>query len=324
MDGKSIEDANRRDSRARLASEVAESVYTTIPLPCESAEFHDRIYAGEILRFDGIAALRALVSFTEAFLEDAFFPHAPLEIHQHLFAESQIETFGALSREFGQSSEVKRLWQSIFQSVGLDPMAVARDRLRLRFQPHQPHGQPVHRAPSTATIAFHRDTWGTNLYAQTNWWTPIYPVTAGRTMALYPALWSRPVRNSSAAFDLAEITRRRREGGRDAIAADEAIPHLLESIPRDLAVPVVIDPGTIIAFSGAHAHAGVGNETGVTRISLETRTISIEDVRTGKGAPNLDGRAPWMAPGFFRRIGDGAKLDELLGLRRLEPYILPE
>jgi hypothetical protein len=45
---------------------------------------------------------------------------------------------------------------------------------------------------------FHRDTWGTNLYAQVNWWAPVYPITAGRTVALYPTLWSRPVANTSA------------------------------------------------------------------------------------------------------------------------------
>ncbi len=296
-------------------------MYTALPFPLPSSEaFHERIYAGDILRFDGIPALTELVSFTRAFLEDTFFPDAPPRIHEHLSHEAQVEAFSVCAREFGRLAEVRRLWQSVFQAVGLDPMAIARDRLRLRFQPHQPPGQIIRRAPSTATIAFHRDTWGTNLYAQTNWWTPIYPISAGRTMALYPTLWSRAVRNSSAAFDLAKVIELRKTGGRDSITSDDAIPHPIEEVPPALGVPVVIDPGTVIAFSGAHAHAGVGNETGLTRISLETRTISIEDFRTGKGAHNLDGRAPWMAPGLFRRVADGTKLEQLIGMRGLEPY----
>ena len=299
-------------------------MYTTVPFPLPSADaFHDRIYAGSILRFDGIPALTELVALTRAFLEDAFAPHALPRIHEHLSHEAQVEAFSACARAFGQLAEVKRLWQSVFASVGLDPMALARDRLRLRFQPHQPPGRHVRRALSTATIAFHRDTWGTNLYAQTNWWAPVYPLSAGRTMALYPALWSRAVRNSSADFDLAKVIERRQTGGRDAITSDEGIPHPLEDVPAALGVPVVIDPGTVIAFSSAHAHAGVGNETGLTRISLETRTISIADFRLCKGAPNLDGRAPWMAPGLFRRVADGTKLEELVGMRRLERYLLP-
>jgi hypothetical protein len=298
-------------------------MYASLPFPLPGSDaFHDRIYAGDILRFEGIPALTELVSLTRTFLEDAFFPHAPPQMHEHLSHEAQVETFSACAREFGQLAEVKRLWQSVFQSVGLDPAAIARDRLRLRFQPHQPPGQLIRRAPSTATIAFHRDTWGTNLYAQTNWWTPIYPISLGRTMALYPTLWSRAVRNSSAAFDLAKVIERRKTGGRNSITSDEAIPHLLEEVSPALGVPVVIDPGTVIAFSGAHAHAGVGNETGLTRISLETRTISIEDFRAGKGAHNIDGRAPWMAPGLFRRVADGTKLEDLVGMSRLEPYRL--
>jgi ectoine hydroxylase-related dioxygenase (phytanoyl-CoA dioxygenase family) len=50
-------------------------------------------------------------------------------------------------------------------------------------------------------------------------------------------------------------------------------------VDADDGVPVVIDPGEIIAFSSAHAHAGVANHTGLTRVSLETRTVSIADVR---------------------------------------------
>jgi hypothetical protein len=296
-------------------------MYASVTLPCP--DFHDRIYAGQILRLEGIPALGEFVTFARSFLEDAFFPHPPPEIHRHLSHEAQVETFAAVSREFGRSAEVKRLWQAVFETVGLDPAAIARDRLRLRFQPHRDADLAATRAAGVATVAFHRDTWGTNLYAQTNWWTPIYPISEGRTMALYPALWSRAVRNSSATFDLGRVIERRKSGGRHAVGSDEMIPHLLEEISPNLGIPVVIDPGTVIAFSSAHAHVGVGNHTGLTRISLETRTIAIEDVTSGRGAPNLDGRAPWIAPGLFRRVSDGARLHELLGMQSLEPYRAP-
>jgi hypothetical protein len=294
---------------------------TRVALPC--SDFHERIYAGQILRLEGIEALRDLVAFTRSFLEDAFAPHAPPEIHRHLSEEAQADAFAALSRDFSRSGEVKRLWRGIFEAVGLDPTAIARDRLRLRFQPHRPADQPAPQAAGVATVGFHRDTWGTNLYAQTNWWTPIYPITAGRTMALYPALWSRAVLNSSADFDLGEVIERRRTGGHRAVASGQMIPRLLEDIAPEAGIPVVIDPGTVIAFSSAHAHVGIGNATGLTRISLETRTVAIDDVTSGRGAPNVDGSAPWIAPGLFRRVSDGAPLHELLGMRRLEPYRAP-
>ena len=85
-------------------------------------------------------------------------------------------------------------------------------------------------------------------------------------------------------------------------------------------MPVVIAPVEIIAFSSAHARVGVPNHTGLTRVSLETRTVSIADVRAGRGAPNVDSRGRWAAPGMFRRLSDGWALHELLGCEPLIPY----
>jgi len=195
--------------------------------------------------------------------------------------------------------------------------------LHLRFQPHREPEQLTPRARTTATIAFHRDTWGSNLYAQTNWWAPVYPVTAGRTFALYPGLWQRPLLNSSVTFDMRAILQRSHQDGRNAVDADEAIPHLLEAIDSQEGIAVEIEPGSLIAFSGAHAHAGVGNSTGLTRISFETRSVLIADVMAGLGAPNIDGYAPWQTPGLFRRMSDGKRLSEILGCGVIERYSRP-
>ncbi|MDR7222809.1 hypothetical protein [Aminobacter aminovorans] len=281
---------------------------------------HDRIYAGDVLRFEALAPMRELVSFTQAFLEDAFAPFAPVEIHRHLSHDAQTESFAQRQRDFARSPEVRQLWRDVFEACGLDAQGLARDALYLRFQPHQDPGAVVPRARTTATIAFHRDTWGSNLYAQTNWWAPVYDIDAGRTFAIYPSLWDRPVANTSADFDLAALLERSKAGGRNAVDADAAIPHLTEELEVADATPVVIAPGEIIAFSSAHAHAGVPNSTGLTRISLETRTLWIDDVRSGRGAPNVDGFARWMSPGMFRRVSDETALHEILGMNRIEHF----
>jgi hypothetical protein len=293
-------------------------VYSIAHPPCPPRQFHDRIYAGEIVRLDAFQQYNKVVDFTREFLEERFHPHIPVEIHRHLSHDQQVRQFAAATRDYARSDEVKRLWREAFAAVGLDPSATVRDRLHLRFQPHQAPEQSVIRTRSTATVRFHRDTWGTNLYAQVNWWAPVYPITPGRTMALYPALWSRPLKNSSATFDLARVLERSRSG-ENVSATDGGIPQLLEEVAPELGIPVIIDPGTLIAFSAAHAHVGVPNHTGLTRISLETRTLCIEDFCAGRGAPNVDGRAKWMSPGLFRRLSDGVKLHELVGLAELHP-----
>ena len=299
-------------------------MYSSLQRPGSARQFHDRIYAGEIIRIAELPAMAALVALTRAWLEDALHPWAPPEIHRYLSHDEQTLRFAQCQNAFARSKEVREHWRAVVESLGLAPDALACDRLHLRFQPHREPRQSTPRARATATIAFHRDTWGSNLYAQTNWWAPIYPITTGRTFALYPHLWQQALRNCSADFDMRAILERSHRDGRNAVDADEAIPHLLEAIDPQQGVAVDIAPGSLIAFSGAHAHAGVGNNTGLTRISFETRSVLIDDVLAGLGAPNIDGHAPWRTPGLFRRMSDTRRLNEILGCGFIEPYRRPQ
>lgn len=298
-------------------------MYSPLALPGTARHFHDRVYAGDILLVADLPAMTALVEFTRAFLEDALHPWLPQHIHRHLNHEQQTVLFAKCQNEFARSAEIKRLWHAVIEQLGLTPESLACDRLHLRFQPHREPEPFTPRARTTATIAFHRDTWGSNMYAQTNWWAPVYPITAGRTFALYPSLWQRPLLNSSVTFDMRAILQRSHQDGRNAVDADEAIPHLLEVIDSEEGIAVEIEPGSLIAFSGAHAHAGVGNCTGLTRISFETRSVLIADVMAGLGALNIDGYAPWQTPGLFRRMSDGLRLSEVLGCGVIERYSRP-
>ncbi|WP_166359726.1 hypothetical protein [Pseudomonas akapageensis] len=295
-------------------------MYSSLATPSTARQLHDRIYAGEIIRFTDLQPMTTLVDFTRTFLEDALHPWPPQQIHRHLSHSEQTVLFAKCQNDFAGSTEIQRRWQDIVESLGIAADTLACDRLHLRFQPHREPDQFTPRARTTATIAFHRDTWGSNIYAQTNWWAPIYPITAGRTFALYPGLWRRPLLNSSADFDMRAILQRSHCHGRNAVDADEAIPHLLEAIDPREGIAVDIAPGSLIAFSGAHAHAGVGNSTGLTRISFETRSVLIADLIAGLGAPNVDGHAPWKTVGLFRRMSDGRRLNEVLDCGFIEPY----
>jgi hypothetical protein len=167
-------------------------------------------------------------------------------------------------------------------------------------------------------VGFHRDTWGTNLSAQINWWAPVWPITAGRTFAIHPALWDVPIANNSADFDLAQVMEKLRTAP-ETLGPGQLAPRPTAPVDPNSAVPVVLEPGEIIAFSSAHAHVGVPNHTGLTRISLETRTVSITDTRARRGAPNVDGHARCVAPGLFRRLNDGVALNKILDCERLVP-----
>jgi hypothetical protein len=284
--------------------------------PANCAALRSALYAGDIVRFAALPSMAALAALSRAFVEERLAPHDPVEIHRHLRPDALARRLSEAQREYSGSSEVKRSWRALLERVGLDPEDTARDRLVLRFQVHSDLGAAAPHARSTATVGFHRDSWGTNLPAQVNWWAPVWPITAERTFAIYPALWDEAVPNDSERFDLADVMERVRSAP-ETLGAGALAPRPSIAVDPSGGVPVVIEPGEIIAFSSAHAHAGIPNHSGLTRISLETRTVSIEDVRAGRGAPNVDGRARWAAPGLFRRLSDGAALNLLLGVDRL-------
>jgi hypothetical protein len=281
---------------------------------------HDAIYGGEVLCLRQSQPVLDLVAFTRRRLVEAFAGIEPDLSHAVLSHDQQVARYGDIQRRFSACEQTRSLWAAVFGHLGFDPATIFHDRLYLRFQPHQEADRAYPRTRFTSTVAFHRDTWGSNLYAQVNWWAPVWPITAGRTVAIYPGLWRRPLANTTRSFDLAALLERSRTGGRTALSADDMIPHLADDVRDAPAFPVLIEPGDILLFSGAHAHAGVPNCTGRTRISLETRTLWLDDVRAGRCAPNIDGEAAWMAPGWFRRLADGERLSGVLGVDHLAAY----
>lgn len=46
--------------------------------------------------------------------------------------------------------------------------------------------------------------------------------------------------------------------------------------------------GGVILFSGAQMHSSVPNTSGVTRFSIDFRTIHLDDAIAKRGAPNID------------------------------------
>jgi hypothetical protein len=273
--------------------------------------WHHRVFQGEIALFGSSAAMGRVAAFARAFVEDALTQTDPTEIHRHHPPDRLAELLEGVQRDYIQSAEAKASWANFFAEIGIDGSQTARDRLVLRFQPPATQAEMA-KYRSTATVGFHRDSWATNLYAQVNWWAPVFPITADRTFGLYPSLWDRALPNDSATFDMPQLMQRLRDG-RDRVELSELIPSLTAELPPSQCVPVVIEPGEIIAFSAQHAHCGIPNRTGRTRISLDTRTIRLSDYTAGRGAPNVDGRALWAAPGMFRQIDGRQPFHEMIG-----------
>jgi hypothetical protein len=296
------------------------SMFSEITRPLSPESFCSRLYAGEMLKFSGFAAMQALVTATRVFCEQGLAPKHPTQTYEQGRHGEHADCLNGLHRRYNVDAEIRRCWLQVFEAVGLKLEHTAGDRLFLRFQTHHPEEASRGTDVATAPLPFHRDTWGSNLYAQVNWWAPVYAVDGTATMVLYPDFWSRPVKNTTASFELPAVVRRNRETPRTRVNVNELIPSIEQAVQEKFARPVVIEPGELIAFSGAHLHRSIPNTSGRTRVSLETRTVAIPDVLAGRGAPNIDGHARWMAPGWFKRFSDRESLATLLNVAPICPY----
>ena len=173
-----------------------------------------------------------------------------------------------------------RLYKAVLLETGVDVSAVFYDHFKLRFQP----SDDISRTRYMRDLPAHRDTWGSNVHAQINWWAPVWPVSADRTIGIFPALWNVPVCNNSAAWSYREFTQHLKA---DKDTKYPMLPHCANPPLISEAVPIVIDPGDIMAFSGAHLHCSIPNRSGVARISTETRTVSAHDLLYSRSAKTL-------------------------------------
>jgi len=68
-------------------------------------------------------------------------------------------------------------------------------------------------------------------------------------------------------------------------------------------------------------HSSIPNTSGLTRFSIDFRTVNIVDVRNGKGAPNADSHPRGTSLRDFRRCIDREAMPEELALS-VDPRIV--
>ena len=247
----------------------------------------ESVYGGDLLVFQKVPPMEKFCAFTTSLIREVFGVADPVRAQFEFDQNEYLFRVEALQKRFRKEARAKDLFLAALGHVGVDLRRTFWDWLYLRVSPHgeQYSGRRI------ARLGFHRDTWSSNAYGQTNWWTPIYPISPGRTIAFYGEYWEKPLKNTSADWDLEEI----RSGGSSALLVPEP------SDPVDTAseLRLVIEPGDLLCFSGAHLHASVPNSTGVARFSVEVRTVDAGDVADDRGVPNVDGEAPtWLRTGF--------------------------
>lgn len=258
------------------------------------------LLAGALLVWRRVPALVELAGLADAKLR-AGFEDDPLTAEASFAPDGYLKRVRGLRSAFRADEAINVAFKRALTQIGLTPGSCYWDPLQLRVVP----SKPTHQGRRIMPLPQHRDNWGSNIPQQLNWWSPIYPVSEGRTILFYPRYFDRAVANSSAEWDFEELKRLMDEGKAEQYPV---LPVLTEELPAEEALPVVIEPGDMLGFSGQHLHGSIATDTSLPRFSVECRSVNLDHVQAGLSAPNPDGRAPRVVPDWFEHVVTGERL----------------
>lgn len=200
--------------------------------------------------------------------------------------------------KFSQNKALRQLFFKVLSECGVELPQCYYDHFSLRIIPFAKQ----HSGAKRSAIAHHRDTWGSNIHCQQNWWAPIFNLTEERTIAFYPDYWHKPIANTTSSWSFEKL-----KASRETVLPERSIsypmaPNVTEKVDETNMIKVLLQPGDVLNFSSAHLHASVPNTSNATRYSVEMRTINLNDLHSGLQASNLDnaGKSPMYS--WFKNI----------------------
>jgi hypothetical protein len=267
------------------------------------------LYDGQVLVFRQVPALQELISYTDTLLREHLGEGDPTTVQTRLNDADYLECMGRAQHEFRTSKQSRQLFFAVLQQIGVDTQNTFWDHFPLRAVPYG----GSHRGGRCEAVNVHRDTWGANINCQLNWWAPIYPLSAERTMVFYPDYWQSPLANDTHSWSFDEYIRQRNLLPDKERAVDySSVPLPQEAVDDSHLFPVLIEAGDLLCFASAHLHGSVENTSARARFSVEMRTVNVDELQAGYGAPNVDNVGVKPMYEWFRRIKDNRSLAEVM------------
>jgi hypothetical protein len=143
---------------------------------------------------------------------------------------------------------------------------------------------------------------------------PVYDLDPNNGLEFYPRYWEEPVANGSSGYNYQEWVKGNRFTAATHVYDDTRVQPKPEQ-PLDLSgrFRTISDPGGMTLFAAAHLHGSVPNTSGRTRLSIDFRSVNIDDVAARRGALNVDSECTGTTLGDFLRCSDLTHVpDELL------------
>ena len=279
-------------------------------------DWRSRLYEGDLFVFSPGESSAALCQLAREMSEEAFVPHQPEVAQDEISAERYMQILADLKPRFIHHPECKKLIGGLLGEAGCDIEKTYFDVPRLRTMAHADY------LKSGLALQFHahRDTWFSAPRAQLNWWLPVYAIESDNSMAFHLRYFAESIKNSSADYDYEEWNRTGRQQAATQVGKEtRKQPEAQEPLELEPSVRLVPRVGGMIAFSAAQLHSTVPNTTGRTRFSIDFRTVNIDDLESGLGAPNVDAACTGTTLRDFLRASDLAPLPDAIVERYHRP-----
>ncbi|MBU2964259.1 hypothetical protein Q4508_13070 [Amphritea sp. 2_MG-2023] len=266
------------------------------------------IFAGDLIVFQQLPAMLELCQYTDQLLSESLNGLYPEQAQYHLSEQDYRRFVADTQKRIQADDKAKAMFFHALQEAGLALDSTYYDYFAMRVV----SAEKTFTEGLRTVVGHHRDTWGSNIQAQTNWWAPIYKIEEERSIAFYPDHWEHPTLNDTAQWSFKEYLAARRETPEGVAVSYSPAPQLLRPVDESKAVKIVIEPGDILCFSSAHLHASVPNTTKLARFSVEMRTLNLTDLDVGRGAPNVDNAGGNPQYQWYRHTVDQSPLSMAL------------
>ena len=259
------------------------------------------IYEGSIFVHAPSPSAFKLCQLAQRLIGEAFPSQDPLKVHESVSPEKCAEILGVLKPQFIHHPKAKEYLRGMLVELGCDLEKTYFDvpRMRTAF--------PGDYLKSGIAYAFHphRDTWYSAPFCQINWWMPVYEINSANCMAIHPYYWDHPVRNGSSEYNYYKWNLESRQSAAQHVKTDTRVqPRPEEPMEIESQIRLVCDVGGAYQFSAAQMHSTVPNTSGVTRYSIDFRTVHLDDVWNRSGAPNIDSACTGTTMGDYLRGSD--------------------
>lgn len=265
--------------------------------PDSFAEMKQAVYQGDLFLLPAFPQSLELVGYARQLLRESFPSLADVQkIHVEFTDDFIYRTMLELRKTLSAPDLSRRFIANITQPLGLVPLQTVFDPLRLRWNPPKEYFDE-----QAVYSSVHRDTWYANPQCQLNWWMPLFDVTEEQTFRFFGDYFTEAIPNTSSDFDYSNWARNVGFQTSIAVSAQQYPTATIRPVDENI-TGFSCCAGDILVFSAAQLHRTAYNRRGLTRFSLDFRTVDLEDQRQGRGAPNADNASTGDATVDYLRL----------------------